>query len=64
MSTPISLAHPKIANSITELIGRTPLLRLGKLNKAGNAEILLKLESLEPCSSVKVKTSVQSFKSI
>ena len=49
----VSLAHPKIANSITDLIGRTPLLRLGKLNP-GNAEILLKLESMEPCNSVKV----------
>ena len=48
------LTHPKIADSIAELIGRTPLLRLGKLNKPGNAEILLKLESMEPCSSVKV----------
>ncbi len=48
------LTHPKIADSITDLIGRTPLLRLGKTNPAGNAEILLKLESMEPCSSVKV----------
>ncbi len=51
------LNHPKIADSITDLIGRTPLLRLGKLNKPGNAEILLKLESMEPCSSVKVSTN-------
>ena len=48
------LVHPKIANSITDLIGRTPLLRLNKLNTSGKAEILLKLESMEPCNSVKV----------
>jgi cysteine synthase len=49
------LTHPKIANNITDLIGRTPLLRLNKVNPSGNAEILLKLESMEPCSSVKVR---------
>lgn len=52
------LAHPKIANNITDLIGRTPLLRLNKINPSGNAEILLKLESMEPCSSVKVKSAL------
>ena len=49
------LSHPKIADNITDLIGRTPLLRLYKINKPGNAEILLKLESMEPCSSVKAR---------
>ncbi len=48
------LTHPKIASNITDLIGRTPLLRLNKVNPSGNAEVLLKLESMEPCSSVKV----------
>ena len=48
-----TLVHPKIANSITDLIGRTPLVRLNKLNPDGKAEILLKLESMEPCNSVK-----------
>ena len=41
-----------IANSITELIGNTPLVRIGKLNKGG-AEILVKVESFNPGSSVK-----------
>jgi len=47
------LQHPKIANDITELIGRTPLLRLSKVTKDSGAEIIVKLESMEPCNSVK-----------
>ncbi len=43
----------KIANDITELIGNTPLVRLNKLNEGGYAEIVLKLEFLNPLSSVK-----------
>ena len=42
----------KIADDITQLVGRTPLLRLGKLSEGG-AEVLGKLESFNPCSSVK-----------
>ncbi|MBD3383487.1 cysteine synthase A [candidate division KSB1 bacterium] len=41
-----------IYNDITETIGRTPLVRLNKLN-SGEAEILLKLEFFNPLSSVK-----------
>lgn len=39
----------------TDLIGRTPLLRLNKIPDAENcvAEIYCKMESLNPCSSVK-----------
>merc|ERR1719198_1126537 len=44
---------PKIAESITELIGNTPLLKLGRTAAHLDATILLKLESMEPCSSVK-----------
>lgn len=49
------LQHPKIADSIVDLIGRTPAVRLNKLAKEYNvvANIVLKLESMEPCSSVK-----------
>lgn len=42
-----------IANSITELIGNTPLLRLGKTADGAGAELLLKLEFFNPLSSVK-----------
>lgn len=46
---------PLIADSIMDLIGRTPMVRLNKLAKDAGvvANIVLKLESMEPCSSVK-----------
>jgi len=44
---------PKIAESITELIGNTPLLKLGVAAEGLDATILCKLESMEPCNSVK-----------
>jgi cysteine synthase len=45
----------KIAKSLTELIGNTPLLELSNYNKANslNATIIGKLESFNPGSSVK-----------
>ncbi|SMB93872.1 cysteine synthase [Thermanaeromonas toyohensis ToBE] len=42
----------RIYNNITELIGRTPLVRLNRINNTG-AEIIAKLESFNPLSSVK-----------
>ncbi len=42
-----------IAPNITSLIGKTPLLNLGGITEDVDAEILLKLESFNPCSSVK-----------
>ncbi len=45
----------KIANNITELIGRTPLVRLNRIPQAEGcvAEIVVKLESMNPAASVK-----------
>lgn len=43
----------KIANNITELIGRTPLVRLNSLTKGLKSTILAKLEFFNPLSSVK-----------
>ena len=42
---------PKIADSITELIGNTPMVRLNKIG--AGADVIAKLESHNPCSSVK-----------
>lgn len=35
-----------IYDNVLEAIGHTPMLRLNKLNKPGNAEILVKFEGL------------------
>ncbi len=43
----------RTATSILELIGGTPLLRLGELEPAGGAEIWAKLEMFSPGASVK-----------
>jgi cysteine synthase A len=43
----------KRAGSITELIGRTPLIRLNHVSDETGAEVLGKLESLNPGGSVK-----------
>jgi cysteine synthase len=42
-----------VAESITDLIGRTPLVRLGRVSEGTDAEILGKLESFNPGGSVK-----------
>jgi len=42
-----------IADSVLDLIGNTPLVRLGKITPADSAEILGKMESLNPGGSVK-----------
>jgi cysteine synthase A len=43
----------KIADNVTELIGRTPLLRLHKVTAGLGADIVAKLESFNPAGSVK-----------
>lgn len=45
--------RPKIANDITETIGNTPLVRIANLYEGLPAEIVAKLESFNPLSSVK-----------
>ena len=48
----------QIAESITDLIGRTPLVRLGAIDADTGARILGKLESFNPAGSVKDRIGV------
>jgi len=43
----------KIYNNLTELIGKTPLLRLQRANNGNEADVVAKLESFNPGGSVK-----------
>jgi cysteine synthase A len=43
----------KIAEDITQLIGKTPLVRLKRIGGGLGGQIVAKLESFNPCSSVK-----------
>ena len=45
--------RPKMAGSVLELVGGTPLVRLNRIPKPGGAIVLAKLESLNPGGSVK-----------
>jgi cysteine synthase A len=48
----------KIYNSITELVGNTPLVRINRMNQDGFADIALKLEYFNPAHSVKDRIGV------
>ncbi|MCL6448663.1 MAG: cysteine synthase A [Armatimonadetes bacterium] len=51
-----------IANSVTELIGATPLLRLNKFGAGARAEIIAKVEFFNPGGSVKDRIAESMIK--
>ena len=46
-----------VYNNILEAIGHTPMIRLNRMNKPGNAEILVKFEGLNVGGSIKTRTA-------
>jgi len=48
----------KIANDLTELIGKTPLVKLNKLNSS-QADVVIKLEYFNPANSIKDRAAFQ-----
>jgi cysteine synthase A len=48
----------RVAENITELVGQTPMVWLGRLSPAGGAEIWAKLEFLNPGGSIKDRAAL------
>ncbi len=53
-----SAALPRLAESILDMVGNTPLLRLTRFTPAGAADIYAKLEFLNPGGSVKDRAAL------
>src|SRR5258708_36171839 len=55
------MAHPLVAESITELVGETPMLHLRRIAPQG-ADIYAKLEYLNPGGSIKDRAAIGMIK--
>ena len=53
-----TLVRPRIAASVLDVVGGTPLVRLNRLPKVGGGVVLAKMESLNPGGSVKDRIAV------
>ena len=51
-----------ILNNITELVGKTPLVRMNNIAPEGGAEIILKIEAFNPGSSIKDRIGLNMIK--
>lgn len=51
-----------IYNNILDAIGHTPMIRLNRMNKPSNAEILVKFEGLNVGGSIKTRTAYNMIK--
>lgn len=52
----------KIVNNLTDLIGKTPLLKLNRVTAGLEAEVVVKLESFNPAGSVKDRIGYSMIK--
>jgi cysteine synthase A len=52
------MEHGRIYDNVTELIGNTPLVRLNRIVPEGSGEVVVKLESFNPLSSVKDRIAI------
>jgi cysteine synthase A len=55
---PTASARPRIAASVLDAVGGTPLVKLNRLPASGGAVVLAKMESLNPGGSVKDRIAV------
>src|ERR1051325_8962516 len=52
------ITRPRVAASIVDLVGETPMLQLRRVVPAGSAEVYIKLEDLNPGGSGKDRAAI------